>query len=207
MTSILLVRHGQTEWNRVERFRGRVDLELNETGMKQAKATAERIAQWPVSAIYTSPLKRALKTAQTIGQRLKLQIEPLHGLIDIDFGNWQGLSPEEVAAQNSTAYMQWLQNPQLVRFPHGESLQLVRERAAAAANDLVYRHPEATIALVSHKVVCKVLALHFLGLDDSHFWQVEQDICAVNLFEVREGIPTVLMLNDTCHLKGLDVTS
>lgn len=204
MTSILLIRHGQTEWNRVERFRGRVDLELNEVGIKQVEATAERVAQWQVSAIYSSPLKRALRTAQVLGQRLNLEVRPLPGLIDIDFGNWQGLSPEEVASRDSLTYAQWLENPHLVRFPEGESLEQVRERVATALNDLLSQHREGTIVLVSHKVVCKVLVLSFLGLDNSHFWQVEQDVCAINLFKIGEGVPITLQLNDTCHLKGLE---
>lgn len=204
MTNILLIRHGQTEWNRVERFRGRVDLELNEMGIKQAEATAERIARWQVSAIYCSPLKRTMRTGQALGQGLNLEVKPLPGLIDIDFGNWQGLSPEEVASRDSAAYAQWLENPHLVRFPDGESLEQVRERVTAAVDDLLPQHPEGTVVLVSHKVVCKILVLSLLGLDNSRFWQVEQDVCAINLFKVIDGVPIALLLNDTCHLKGLE---
>ncbi len=93
MTRFILVRHGQTEWNRVERFRGRADLALNETGIRQAEAVAERLSRWQVATVYTSPLQRASVTAQTLASHLGLAVQPLDALIDIDFGRWQGLWP------------------------------------------------------------------------------------------------------------------
>lgn len=96
MTRIVLIRHGQTEWNRLERFRGRADLSLNEVGLAQAEATARRIAAaWPASAVYSSPLKRAMETAKIIAEALALAVQPLAGLMDIDYGEWQGLSPDD----------------------------------------------------------------------------------------------------------------
>ena len=95
-TSIILVRHGQTEWNRVERFRGRIDIPLNQTGIDQAKKTAKRIStRWNPSAVYTSPLSRAKETAEIIAQSCKLAAQVNNGLIDINYGEWQGLTPEE----------------------------------------------------------------------------------------------------------------
>ncbi|MFQ5925719.1 MAG: histidine phosphatase family protein, partial [Dehalococcoidia bacterium] len=99
MTRIILIRHGQTEWNRGERFRGRVDIGLDETGMRQAEAAAERIARWGVAAIYSSPLKRATVTAQIIASRLHLPVEPVDGINDMDFGIWQGLSIGEARSR------------------------------------------------------------------------------------------------------------
>lgn len=203
MTRIILVRHGQTEWNRVERFRGRTELALNETGVSQAEATAERLAGWPVAAVYYSPLKRALDTARIICLRLALTPEPLEGLIDIDYGQWQGLSPEEAAARDSHLYDQWLNSPHLVRFPGGEGLEEVRLRATAAFDQACAQHPEQTVVLVSHVVVCRVLICSLLGLDNSHFWRVGQDVSAINIFEVRDGLPAATLINDTCHLKKL----
>ena len=100
MTRFVLVRHGQTEWNRVERFRGRKDLLLDATGLRQALAAALRIKDWPVAAVYSSPLRRALETAKVIANQLDLPVEPLDGLIDLDFGDWQGLTAEEAAKQD-----------------------------------------------------------------------------------------------------------
>ena len=97
MTRIVLVRHGETEWNRVERFRGRADVPLNQTGIAQAEATARRIEKgWEVTAVYASPLVRALRTAEAIAQRFALDVQVHPGLIDIDYGAWQGRSPDDV---------------------------------------------------------------------------------------------------------------
>jgi probable phosphoglycerate mutase len=201
LTGIILVRHGRTEWNRVERFRGRADLDLDEVGVRQAELTSERLAQWPVSVIYSSPLRRAMRTAHILSRRLSLEAKPLDGLIDIDYGNWQGLSPEEAALRDQEVYSQWIERPHLVTFPGGEGLARVRERVASVIEEVLKLHPDEVIALVSHLVVCKVFVLSLLGLDDSHFWRVEQGVCAINLFQVGNEIPTVTLLNDTCHLK------
>jgi broad specificity phosphatase PhoE len=186
----------------VERFRGRANIELDVVGMKQAEAVAGRIAEWQVSAIYSSPLRRALTTAEILARRSGLEVKSLDGLIDIDYGDWQGLSPEKAAAKDGGLYSKWLECPHMVKFPGGEGLAEVRERADSAVDSLIAQHPKETIVLVSHKVVCQILVLILLGLDNPHFWEITQDVCAVNLFEVRGGVPSALSLNDTCHLKG-----
>jgi broad specificity phosphatase PhoE len=203
LTRFVLIRHGQTEWNRVERFRGRADLDLDDTGIRQAEAAAERLPRWEIAALYSSPLRRALMTAQILASQLELAVQPLEGLIDIDFGDWQGLSAKEAAAQDGQLFRQWLERPQEVRFPHGENLQDVRQRITATIDSLVENHSEQTVALVSHNVVCRVLLCVVLGVDNSHFWQLGQDVAAINVFEVGDGNPVLSLLNDTCHLKHL----
>jgi len=185
----------------VERFRGRADIDLDEVGIRQAEAIAGRIAEWQISAIYSSPLRRALTTARILARRFDLEVKSLPGIVDIDYGEWQGLSPEEAEARDSALYAKWLESPDTVKFPGGESLAEVMERAASAVDDLIVQHPKETIVLVSHKVVCQILILNLIGLDSSHFWQVAQDVGAVNVFEVRGGIPSAVLLNDTCHLR------
>jgi broad specificity phosphatase PhoE len=205
MTRIIIIRHGQTKWNEGEgeRFRGRANLDLDERGIRQAKATAARIAQWQVARVYSSPLKRSIRTAQILARPFGLEAQPLDGLIDIDFGTWQGLPLTEVAAQDGTLYSLWLRSPHLVTFPQGESLDQVRKRVVTTFENLLPQHQGQTIGLVSHKVACKVLLCALLGLDNSHFWQVEQDTCAINLVEVRDKAKAVVLLNDTSHLINL----
>lgn len=201
MTRLLIIRHGQTEWNREERFRGRADLDLTETGVKQAEAAASRLPRWNPTVIYSSPLRRAWHTAQILAQRTALPLHPLSGLIDIDYGQWQGLSPAQAAQQYGELYSLWLNHPQQVTFPGGEGLAQVRERVEGVLGFLPEHHPQETVALVSHKVVCQVLVLALLGLDNARFWQIEQDVCAINLFELRQPQPWAFFINDTCHLK------
>ena len=204
MTRVIIMRHGRTEWNRVERFRGRVDIGLDEVGTKQAEVAAKRIREWPISAIYSSPLRRAMDTAEIIAAPLELNVQSMSGIIDIDYGSWQGLSIEQVVARDDNLYSQWVESPYEVKFPGGESFTEARERVASTIGDLIQQHPKETFVLVSHKVICQILILNLLGLDSSHFWQITQDVCAMNLFEIRGGIPSVLFLNDTCHMEGLN---
>jgi len=203
MTRIVVVRHGRTEWNRVERLRGRADIALDNVGIKQAEAAARRIKEWTISTIYSSPLRRALTTAEIIAATLGLKVQEMSDIIDIDYGEWQGLLNEEVIARDGRLYTRWIENPDGVKFPGGEEFNEVRQRVSKAVNDLIQRHPKESIVLVSHKVICQILVLSLLGLDSSHFWQITQDVCAMNLFEVRGGIPSALFINDTCHLNGL----
>ncbi|MDO8490603.1 MAG: histidine phosphatase family protein [Dehalococcoidia bacterium] len=186
MTQFILVRHGQTEWNRVERFRGRADIELNQTGLEQARAAAERLARSGASAVYSSPLKRALVTARTIAEPLGLSARSEPALLDMDYGEWQGLTIEDVARQDAL-YATWITSPHLVKFPGGEGLEELRSRVMRCLDSLVQTHRDQTVILVSHQVVCKTVVCALLGLDNSHFWQVTQDVCAVNMFEMSEA--------------------
>jgi len=201
---IIVVRHGQTEWNKFERFRGRVDVDLDGTGRRQAEAAADKIAQWEVKAIYSSPLKRAMTTAQILANRLGLTVQPLEGINDMDFGEWQGLRIDEAREKYSALFDLWLYRPEKLEIPGAETLEDVRKRVVAAIDELVAKHEDQTIALVSHRVVCKVLLCHLLDLDNSHFWQIVQDATAINLFEIWEGRPSVILINDTCHLRDIE---
>ena len=205
MTRIILVRHGQTEWNAGaeagERFRGRVDLPLDDVGLAQAQAVAERLADRPIIAIYSSPLQRAVETARPTAQQLGLLVQPLPGIIDINYGDWQGLPHDEVAQAHPDLYRLWLEKPHRVRFPHGESLRQVRLRGMAALREVAARHEGQVILLVAHQVVNKVLVCAMLGLDNCHFWRIQQDNACINVFEHQDGIFTAVLINDTCHLR------
>ncbi len=203
MTGFILIRHGQTQWNRFERFRGRVDIDLDETGLRQAEAAADKITRWEVKAIYSSPLKRSMTTAQIIAKRLGLTVQPLEGINDMDFGIWQALSIAEARGKYPELFDLWRYHPERLKIPEGETLDEVRSRVVACVDEVAAKHDEETIALVSHRVVCKVLLCHLLGLDNSHFWQIGQDATAINFFEVWDGRTTLRLINDTCHLREL----
>ena len=121
----------------------------------------------------------------------------------MNFGKWHGLSLDEARQQYPELYALWETQPHKVQFPEGENLTHVQARAMSAVNALIDRHPSDTIVLVSHRVICKLLVLGLLGLDSSHFWQIEQNTAAINFFDVRNGLPIAITINETCHLKGL----
>ena len=201
MTTIIMVRHGQTEWNRVERFRGRADVPLNETGLEQARATGERVAaSWRPVAVYSSPLSRAVKTAEAIASHFNLPVQVHPNLIDIHYGQWQGLTPEEVRERWPDALAMWYEAPHQAQIPEGETLNELRTRAMAVVHELSARHPSQTIVIVGHTVINRIILLGILGLGNERFWRIKQDTCAINVFEAEDGVFTLVSLNDTCHI-------
>jgi probable phosphoglycerate mutase len=204
MTRIILVRHGQTEWNRIERFRGRADVPLNETGIGQAEATGQRVAaKWRPVAIYSSPLSRSVKTAEAIARHFDMLVEVHSGLADIDYGEWQGLSPEEVRSRWPKMLDAWYNTPHLARIPDGETLDSLRQRAMETVNDLAARHAGDTIVLLGHTVTNRIILLAVLGLGNDRFWRIRQDTCAINVFETDQDDFILVSLNDTCHLDSI----
>jgi len=203
VTSIVLVRHGQTAWNRHVRFRGQADPALDEVGLQQAAATARYVKKrWPVGAVYTSPMGRAMKTAEAIAKAHDLVAQPCQGLLDIDFGDWQGQSPDEVRERYPDLLSAWFERPDTVEVPGGESLNIVQERVVAGLETVVERHRGERVAMVGHTVVNRVLLCAVLGLGNEHFWRLRQGTCAVNVFEIDEtGTATLVVLNDTSHLQ------
>ena len=202
MTETILVRHGETEWNVEEIFRGRIDIELNETGMKQAELLAEYLSHLQLEAIYSSPLKRALTTAETIAGYHKLGVNVAPGLIDFNYGEWQGLPHQEVEDKYKELYAKWINSPDQVRIPAGESLDDVRERVLGVVRNVVARY-EGTVALVSHRVVNKVLICALLGLDNSHFWNIKQDTGGTTTFTYEKERFILTEHNNTAYLKSI----
>ena len=204
MTNIILVRHGQTAWNRVERFRGHADIPLDETGLRQTQATANRIAaQWEIVAIYAGPLLRTIKVAEATAQLFNLTVQVEDGLIDVDCGLWQGLTLNEVQQGWPAEFQSYLYSPGDFSFPGGESLEAARLRAMKHVEDLIAYHPGQTIMLVNHTALNRLILLSVLGLDSSGFWKIRQDTCAINAFEVKNGLFTLNLLNETSHLIAL----
>lgn len=202
MTRIILVRHGQTEWNAgEERFRGSMDVPLDATGLAQAGAAAERIAgEWKVAAVYSSPLQRAMKTAEIIAGRHGLAPVPCPGLVDMDYGEWQGLTVRQVRDGWPREFENWLKFPENATVPGGGSLHELFDRGTAAVKELSGRHAGETIVAVGHTVINRLILLGILGLGLERFWSLRQDTCAINVIEAGRSMWTLASLNDTCHL-------
>jgi len=200
MMRIILIRHGQTEWNRIERFRGQLDVPLNNKGRRQADALAHRLVTQPIVAVYAGPLSRARDTALPIAEALGLPCHILDGFLDINYGSWAGLTPDEVAARDPQMLDRWYNSPHLAHPTGGESLEDVRGRAVAALHQVIAAHPEQTVVLVGHQVVNKVVLCAALELDNSHFWRIRQSNACLNILEHHDGVFDIVALNDTCHL-------
>lgn len=200
---LVLVRHGQTAWNQgagEERFRGRTDLPLDSTGQAQVEALTNRLQQESVAAIYASPLQRTRQTVTPLASILGLVPEPTPGLLDIDYGQFQGMSQSEAAAAYPEQYKLWLSQPSRVRFPGGESLDDVQARLQSFLDQITEAHPNQTAVLAGHQIVNKVLACTLLGVDLDQIWRLRQDTASINVYQWAENGWRVLRLNDTCHL-------
>ncbi len=171
-------------------------------GLSQATLTGKALCPANISAVYTSPLKRALKTAAGIAACTERPLITMEELIDIDFGEFQGLTTAEAFARNTVLMQTWLDQPQLVDFPGGENLSVVEGRGKRAIDRAKQEHPDGTVVMVSHSVVCRVMVCHVIGLDLSHFWQIDQATGAINVFETRNNQLVASKINDTCHLKA-----
>ena len=205
MTRIILVRHGETDWNKEQVFRGRIDVPLNSTGLQQAKETGEALSGQKIDAIYSSPLSRAIQTANGIALfHSHITIKETKGFIDIDFGKWQGMPHKDVKDEFKGLYDTWQREPHNLKMPDGEGLDDVRLRAMESLNHILCSHASETVVIASHRVVNKVVLCAVLGLSNQHFWRIRQDTCAINVFEDSDRGFIVSVINDTCHIKAID---
>ena len=202
---ILLTRHGQVEGIQPERFRGRKDLALTGLGRRQALALAHRIAaEAAPQAIYTSPLRRCRETAAEISAACGLTAQILESLVDLDYGEWQWKTHDEVQMTQPHDYALWKSAPQWVRFPRGDSLQDMASRVADGLRWLLHRHADHTVVLIGHDSVNRVLLLQALDLPLSAYWRIEQSPCCLDRVDVTpRGDVAVTLLNDTTHLRGV----
>jgi broad specificity phosphatase PhoE len=202
MATLILARHGETTWNVEKIYRGRSEVDLDEEGLKQAEFLGKYLSDWNLDAIYCSPLKRALDTANIVARYRKVSVHVAEGLTDCDYGKWQSLPEREVQRLYPALFDAWHTSPDKVKMPGGESLEDVRERAVPVVNGIVAKYG-GNVLLVSHRVVIKVLVCSLLGLDNSHFWNISQDVGGITVFDYRDGRFVLTRHNDTCHLREL----
>lgn len=162
---LLLVRHGQTDWNLEGRYQGASEVPLNATGREQAERVAAELATVEIDAIYCSPLSRSLDTAWTIARRqgMEPRIDPR--LREIDLGKWEGMLASRISEEYSELHRRWLEDPRSLRPPGGETIGEVHDRVISAVEEMVARHHGATLCVVTHKTAIVVIRCHFLGLD------------------------------------------
>jgi broad specificity phosphatase PhoE len=206
MSRFILVRHGQTAWNKEQRFRGRKDVPLSEQGLKEAELVADALAADNVAMIYVSPLSRAVQTLTPLAARRGLPVTPLDGVIDMNFGDWEGLAIEEARQKYPDLFKLWTDAPEKITFPNGESLSEVQARAMRSVSRLAVEHPDSVIAVCTHRVVCKLIMLGLLGVKPDKFWAVRQDTACLNRFDYVPPRAIIHSLNDTAHLQALGGT-
>ena len=202
MTELILARHGETVWNVEKIYRGRADVNLDEVGVKQAGLLGKYLSNWELEAIYSSPLRRAIDTANIIARYQNIGVHIAEGLIDFDYGELQSLPEQEAKRLYPTIHNEWHNNPHKVKMPGGESLEDVKRRAIEVVNDVLSKY-QGSIVLVAHRVVNKILICSLLGLNNSYFWNIKQDVGGITIFNYADGRFVLTRHNDISHLKEL----
>jgi len=206
MAEFFLVRHGQTAWNKDQRFRGRKDVPLSEQGLQEAQLVADALQGENIELICASPLSRSMQTLAPLAQRLGSEVNPFEDVIDMNFGEWEGLSLAEAEKKYPDLFKLWVETPDKLTFPQGESLAQVQARAMRGISRLAVEFPEAVIVVCSHRVVCKLIMLGLLGVKPDRFWAIRQDTACLNRFDYTPPQAVIHIVNDTSHLKALGGT-
>ncbi len=195
MPTFLLIRHGETDYNKKSCLPGRLpEVHLNKTGQRQAQLVAEKLASLPLRSIYSSPLERTLETAQPLGAAVKLEIIPSPDLLETDVGDWQGESVKKL--RRMKIWRSMLQNPALFRFPGGESILECQQRMVSFLEALrAQAQPHDLIACISHADPIKLLVAFYLGLPLDHFQRLTVDPGSITVLHVGETSARLIALN------------
>ncbi len=208
-TRILLVRHGETDFNLTRRFQGRIDIPLNEEGKNQAQALALALRDGPLTAAYSSPLRRAMGTARLImAYHSSTPLFAEEGLIEMDLGELDGKQVGGWISEHQEFYKVWRTTPSRIKMPGGESLEEVQIRAMDAVERITKLYaPGSTLLLCSHNFVNRTIICHALGLPLDRFRDFQQDEAALNVLYKREGQLMAEVVNDVSHLKKYEGAS
>lgn len=198
-TYTLLIRHGENDWMDEKRLAGRTSgVHLNEAGRRQAVELAAMLAEQPIAAVYSSPLERCMETAQPLADALGLSVQPEAGVIEVDYGSWQGGELRALAQRPEWQAVQHY--PSQFRFPGGETLREVQFRAVGAIEALRMRHPNQVVAVFSHGDVIRTTMAHYLGVPIDLFQRVAISTASLSVIAFFDHRPMILTMN---HLSAL----
>lgn len=201
---LILVRHGETEWTSLGKFQGVTDIGLNEKGRKQCRLLGVSLRDEKIDAIYSSDLKRAVETASEIASYHGLPVWADLDLREMNYGVLEGLTSVELKEKYPDILSEWINNPEKVRIPEGESIKRVRKRAFRAIHKIYKKHSRRTVVVVSHNITIKILLSKFLGKNFSEFLTLELHPSSKSVVVCNDRLE-VKVLNDVTHLStGLD---
>lgn len=200
VTRFILVRHGETAWNREGRYQGQMDIPLNPLGMEQGRKVAEALKDVPIDSCYASPLARSFDTATMCAERHGLPVHKDERLLEINHGEWEGLLASDVKERYPELLAAWHTTVTNVAMPGGEDIEAVRRRSMAALQDYTEKHVGQTLLVVAHDAVNKAVLCDILDVDLTHFWQMKQDNTCINVLEYQDGKWRLVLMNSTVHL-------
>lgn len=201
MTRLLLARHGETAWNASRRYQGQMDVPLHETGRNQADALANRLSGESIGAIYASDLQRAWETATAVAAFHDLPVQADPRLREIAFGDWEGLTSEQIRERDPESLKAWYDDPLHASPPGGETLDQVARRAGAALAEMTANNPGKTVLTVAHGGILRVLLCLALEISPAAGWRFRFGLASLSEVSVAETGTTLNLLNDTTHLR------
>lgn len=204
VTRILLVRHGETDWNATGRIQGHSDTPLNAAGYEQARRVARRLAREPVQALYSSDLARAFQTATAIGQTLGLPVVTSPRLRERQYGVWEGLTAAEIQARFPEQFAEWRARSTDFAPPQGESRSQLLTRALAELQAIARRHAKEVVVVVTHGGFCYVLINYILGSVDGERREFTFGNASIHTLEVIAERWSVISVNETAHLQVVE---
>ena len=204
MVKVVFVRHGQTEWKVSGRYQGQSDVALSAAGIEQAEKLAANFPVEHIDAVYSSDLIRARVTAETVAKRFGLSVQLEPAFRELSFGDWEGLTYEQIVASWPDAMENFLAHPDILNIPNGESFPEVQQRAMSRLQELLREHEGQTIMIAAHGAVLRTMLTAALHMPLQYLWSIRQFNTAVNIVRYdAEGNPTVELLNSTAHLGEL----
>lgn len=199
---LFLVRHCQTDWNLNHRIQGSSDIKLNEEGLRQSSALALWFKQFKIDAIYSSPMRRAIETAEKIAKNFNLDIQPLSGLKELNHGALEGESSLDVWNWHGALLKKWIEDPMNIKLPGGESIAELKERVWNAINEITLKHADKNVVVVGHHFTNLIIISMAIGLDLGNIWRLKQDESAVNLLLHNEFGWRLIYCNSLEHLNS-----
>jgi broad specificity phosphatase PhoE len=204
---LILVRHGETDLNKQRRVQGLSNLGLNEKGKRQAEALAQALKNEKVDVIYSSPLRRALETAQAIGRFHRVRVVPLDGLKELDVGEVDGMTYDEMRIHHGEFFQKWMKDFTSVRLPGGGYIPELRDKCCAAIRGVVsreqmtYDNEDKVVVAVTHFFPILCIVCDTLGLDLSHCRRLRLDLASMSILEFNSLGAVLVSYNDICHLR------
>lgn len=201
-TRFYLIRHGETEWNKQGIYQGWTDIELSEEGKQQAKLLGERFRHIELDAIYVSPLKRAIATAEPVAKVKGIPVILDEHFKEINFGEWEGSSVPQLTEKYGEPFSNFFEDPFAHPFPGEGSFENVKNRSIAGFEGLLQKHKGQTVGIVSHGGLLRVLIMTLMGMDTSFYrktWLNNTSITTIDIME--NGKRILLTLNDKAHLE------
>jgi alpha-ribazole phosphatase len=195
-TRVWLVRHGEPAGMR-GRCYGKLDVGLSAVGREQMERVAERLQGEHWDAIYASPRLRTMESARILTVDHQCEPQPNEDLAEVDFGDFERMTYDEIAARYPELYRQWMESPTEVQFPNGESFTAMRVRVLQAFDFIRERHEGRTVAIVTHGGVIRILLAWALDMPHRSIFRLAQDYAARNLLTVVDGVPIVQRMNVT----------